>query len=318
MTTADEDLDVVVARLKEHKVWLPQRTEEACWTSLRDATLDDMLDARRYIEGLYDMNPSSLPGGDGGGRMMLRYLNSRIGPNTERSRSFHIRALSVHPRSVSLGWQDRHGEEHQWSLSESETAIFPEAIRKQMDNWAQVLCRISAGKFSLSYEAERSRGPLEALCRRESDGRHWLSPTPAKTLAGPRENVLLYVFWLPMWGDPPPMIGAAGYSGPQGPFPHDYIMLHTDQKRLLNPMGWVNLDGGLAHESWHFLSHLARRNGFEGPIARDDVCGRPDWELLKSELQKQGLPVPRYAHEEQYANTCTWSFVEKLRRAHSQ
>lgn len=310
----------VLARLKAHEVWMLQRTAtgyKPAWSPVHSATQADLREARNYIETLYDSKPSSLPGGDIGARMMLRYLSGRIPANTDRRLSFNIRALCVYPRAVSVKWQDRQGKSHEYTVSESEMTIFPLAIKAQMDNWVRTLFEISCGKFSISYDVTRSARVMSKLTR-ASSGRYWLSPTPAKALLRPNEEVMVCIFWLPKWGDPPPMIGAACYSRPQRAFPHHAISLHTTQRRLLDPNGWVNPDGGLSHELWHYFRTLACMHSFEGFVADGHAKGRADWEKLKAELRVQGLPIPRYAHEEQYAHTFTWSFVEKLRRAHNQ
>jgi hypothetical protein len=214
-------------------------------------------------------------------------------------------------------WTDKNGGKHQWSVSEKEMQVFPPAIKEQMDNWADVLFEISGGKFSLTHTVRSSDHELVILTRRESDGHYWLSPTPAARLIQPQKDVMLYVFWLPMWGGNPHLVGEASCSGPQGRFPCCYITVHTDEKRLLNPVGWVQLDRGLPHEFWHYLRLLARNNGFKGFMPDDDAPGKPDWLKLRAGIEKQGLPVPQYAHEEQYANILTWSFINKLRERYN-
>lgn len=322
----DTAVQEVVARLKAHEVWGLSRTRRgmhAGWVSVKEAAEPDLVKARHYIERLYDHMPAPLPGEDVGGRMMLRYLNSRIPKNADPSKSLRVRALCVYPKSVSLEWTDKDGKKRHYVVSREEMEIFPRAIKQQMDNWARVLFDISGGKFSLTHRIRPSDRPMVSLTRRERDGHYWLSPTPAANLIAPKKDVMIYVFWLPMWGGNPRMVGGASCSGPQGPFPSHYITVHTSKKRLLDPVGWVNLDGGLPHEFWHYLTHLARENGFKGFIPNDDNTGyipgvrekvHLDWETkLKPEIEAQGLPVPATAHEEQYANIFTWTFIDKLR-----
>jgi len=246
--------------------------------------------------------------------MMMRYLNDRIPRNTDLSKALQVRVVSVYPRAVSMEWTDKNGGKHQWSVSGKEMEVFPDAINQQVDNWGRLLFEISGGKFSLKHTIRRSDRELVTLTRRERDGRYWLSPTPATQLVRPQREVMLYIFWLPMWGGNPRMVGGASYSGPQGRFACHYITVHTDRNRLLDPRGWVQLDRALPHEFWHYLRMLARENGFKGFMPDDDAPGEPDWVKLKGEIEKQGLPVPQYAHEEQYSNVLTWSFVEKFKR----
>jgi len=316
-----DDAEQVALRLKADEVWYLARSERGVapgWVSVKDAAEADLVKARDYIERLYEEKPDSLPGNSIGGRMMLRYLNTRIPKNKDTSKSLCIRAVCVYPRSVNLEWTDSAGQKRQYAVSEAEMTIFPDAIKQQMDNWARVLFEISGGKFSLSYTVQPSEHDMISLTRRERDGHYWLSPTPAKRLVEPRKDVMIYVFWLPTWKNHPPMAGGASFSRPQHRFTAAYITVHTNQKRLQNPMGWVNLGGGLPHEFWHYMRYLARENGFKGFLPNDDERGKPGWQQLKQEIELQGLPVPKTEHEDQYATIFTWRFVEKLRQIYGK
>ena len=315
-----DSLDVA-AKLKEDQVWKLVKTESGAkpqWVPAAPLSEAELLKVREYVEMLYDTQPSALPGGDSGGRMILRYLASKLPRNDDKSQALEIRVRCVYPPSVEADWLDTDGKTHRWAVSAEESKVFPDAIGKQMDNWADTMFRISAGKLWLKYDVVQAPAPLKVMTRGKG-GTYWLTPSAAGRIMKASTNIMIYVFWLPMWNDPPPK-GAknATYSAPYRRFAGHYIVIPTGRGRLKNPQGWVNLDGGLPHEFWHYLTHLARDNGFKGLIARDDAKGKPDWERLKREIEMQGLPVPRYAHEEQYANTFSWRFIKKLKARYNQ
>ena len=312
----------VAANLKADKVWTM-----AGWSEAKDMAQTDLIKARQHIERIYDSAPERLPGGESGGRMMLRYLNTKIPKNTDKSRSLEIKAVCVYPKSVSVDWTDKDGKKHLYAVSEKEMEVFPEAIKKQMDKWADVLFDISGGKLSLEYRVVRSENVLDSLNKSTNDS-YGFSSIEATKLIRPKGDVMLYIFWIPIWDGHPPM-GVASFSDPVGKFTASRINVYTNKDRLLMQgkysAGWVNLDGGLPHESWHYLTHLARDNGFKGFMPQDDprtkenLPARYDWETkLKPEIVAQGLPVPATAHEDQYLNILTWNFIDKLRAKYNR
>jgi len=278
------------------------------WISVSNATEEELTSMREYIEALYEDEPSSLPDGDVGGRMMIRYLNGRIPKNRDNVKSLLIRTVCVYPRAVNLEWEDEASQKHKCVISEKEMVLFSDYIKQQMDKWRCLLFEISGGKFSLDYSIQCSDKEMNSL--RRDKGCYRLRHENAKELICTQKNIMLYIFWLPRWKDSPPSGCIGHFLRPYRNFRAPYITLYTTEKRLKR--GFVYLDGGLPHEFWQYLLYIADKNGFKGFMARGHKPA--DWAKLKQEIASQGLPVPQKAHEEQYANLITWRFIKALKQ----
>jgi hypothetical protein len=246
--------------------------------------------------------------------MMLRFLNARIPRNIDISKSFRIRAACIYPKSVNFEWEDSDSRRHGYAVSEKELEIFPDCINRQMENWARHLFELSLGRLSLDCQILASTSALTGL-EKNRKGAFRLTASLAARQITPDDNLMLYIFWIPKWNDHLPFGNISGiFNGPGQDFGFSSITVYTRKNRLEDPNGWIKLDSGLPHEFWHYFRYLARETSTNLPMPSDDERGRPGWEQLKWELALQGLPVPPYAHEEQYSNVLTWRFIEKLRQ----
>ena len=254
---------------------------------------------------------------------MLRAIRHRLGPNPEPDKACQVRIYCIYPTKVRIPWKDNGGKDHLYTWSTGSGARVARAIEKQMEDFSDLIFRISWGRICIRYKVRPARTPLERV-RRGQYG-YYVSPGSADPLVleqnlRPGEAMIIFL-WVPIdgEGDFPPRGGvnaiyAPGrFQGKLGPEATKFNSFYTTLERLEKDEGWTSLKGGLPHEFWHSIkSFIKNPGGFKGELP--SIYRGEDFRALQEEIRAQGLPVPKYQYEDLYPTFLTWRICSSIER----
>ena len=153
----------VAARLLAGEIWVSRTTDKGAanaWVKADTLSREGLLKARDRIEAAYDSGSRSVPAGDAGARMMLRFLAQKLGPNTDPKKALQIRTCCIFPRAIRAKWTDKAGKEHIHTHRIRDTRAYASLINSQMQAWSNKLFTMSGGKFAIYYKTTSPKKPL--------------------------------------------------------------------------------------------------------------------------------------------------------------